>query len=60
MLDTYFHSYSGEELHNYSFIDWNFELPQQASQSEDYLFDEIQEAQWQSGQLLQEKDWTCN
>jgi len=42
MLDAYFHSYSGEELHTYSFIDWNFESPVQAKESEGYLFDEIQ------------------
>jgi hypothetical protein len=60
MLDTYFHSYSGEELHTYSFIDWNFDYPERANESEDFLFDEIQEAQWHSGQLLQEKGWNCH
>jgi len=60
MLDAYFHSESGEELHTYSFIDWNFESPEQAKESEDYLFDEIQEAQWLSFQILQEKGWNCN
>ncbi|MFA0672601.1 numod4 motif family protein [Vibrio splendidus] len=60
MLDAYFHSHSGEELHTYSFIDWNFENPKQANQSDNYLFDEIQEAQWLSFQVLQEKGWVCN
>lgn len=60
MLDAYFHSHSGEELHTYSFIDWNFESPKQANESEDFLFDEIQEAQWLSGQILQEKGWRCH
>tara|TARA_Y100000588_G_scaffold166416_1_gene180346 strand:+ start:3777 stop:3917 length:141 start_codon:yes stop_codon:yes gene_type:complete len=46
MLDAYFHSYSGKELHTYSFIDWDFDYPERANESEDYLFDEIQEAQW--------------
>ena len=44
MLDAYFHSYSGEELHACSFIDWNFEYPECSGESEDFLFDEIQEA----------------
>ena len=60
MLDAYFHSHSGEELHTYSFINWNFESPEQANQSEDYLFDKIQEAQELSGQLLEDKGWNCN
>ena len=60
MLEAYFHSESGEELHTYSFIDWNFESPVRSNESEDYLFDETQEAQWQSGQLLKEKGWRCN
>ena len=60
MLDDYFHSYSGEELHTYSFIDWNFENPERANESEDFLFDEVQEAQWQSGLLLEEKGWSCH
>lgn len=60
MLDSYFHSYSRQELHTYSFIDWNFEPPERANESEDFLFDEIQEAQWHSGQPLQEKGWTCH
>lgn len=60
MLEAYFHSESGEELHTYSFIDWNFENPKQSAESEDYLFDEIQDAQWLSGQILQEKGWNCN
>ncbi|MEZ8602595.1 HNH endonuclease [Vibrio splendidus] len=60
MLDAYFHSHSGEELHTYSFIDWNFESPEQASESDDFLFDEVQEAQWLSFQTLQEKGWNCN
>jgi len=60
MLEAYFHSESGEELHTYSFIDWNFENPEQSTESEDFLFDEIQDAQWLSGQILQEKRWNCN
>ncbi len=60
MADDYFHSEPDEELHTYSFIDWNFESPEQAKESEDYLFDEIQDAQWLSGHLLEEKGWNCN
>lgn len=56
MLDAYFHSYSGEELHTYSFIDWNFEYPERTSESEGFLFDEIQEAQWNSGLHYKRKD----
>ncbi len=59
MLDAYFHNESGEELHTYSFINWNFDSPEQASQSEDYLFDEIQDAQFTSYQTLIENNWTC-
>lgn len=59
MLETYFHSHSGEELHTYSFIDWNFETPPQASESEDYLFDAIQDAQSLSWEVLQEEGWRC-
>lgn len=59
MLETYFHSHSGEELHTYSFIDWNFETPPQASESEDYLFDAIQDAQSLSWEVLQEEGWHC-
>jgi len=60
MLEGYFHNESGEELHTYSFIAWNFDSPKQSGESEDFLFDEIQEAQWQSGHLLQEKGWMCH
>ena len=64
MLDAYFHSYSGEELHTYGFIDWNFPEdvyhPEKLIQSENFLFDEIQGAQCDSGYLLYEKNWTCH
>jgi len=59
MLDAYFHNEPDEELHTYSFIDWNFERPEQSSESEDFLFDAIQDAQWNSSQLLIDKNWTC-
>ena len=60
MIDAYFHSDSEEELHTYSFIEWNFESPMRANESEDFLFDEVQDAQFSSGQLLQEKGWAIN
>lgn len=57
MIEAYFHSHSEEELHTYSFINWNFDSPQKANESEDYLFDQIQDAQVKSYDLLQEHNW---
>ncbi|GIC78296.1 HNH endonuclease [Moritella sp. F3] len=64
MLDAYFHSESGEELHTYGFIDWNdpCSVPyiDKLTESDNFLFDEIQEAECLSGLVLQEKGWVCN
>jgi hypothetical protein len=64
MMDAYFHPESGEELHTYGFINWNFEedVPHKAklTESDDYLFDELQNAQFYSGHVLEEKNWTCD
>lgn len=35
MRDAYFHNKPSEELHTYCFIEWNFESPEQATESED-------------------------
>jgi hypothetical protein len=59
MLEAYFHSESGEELYTFSFIDWNFESPEQAFESENYLFDVTQDAQFTSYQILIENNWIC-
>lgn len=64
MIDSYYHSGSGEELHTYGFIDWNFPSnvyhQQYLTESEEFLFDEIQVAQSKSYQILEEKGWTIN
>lgn len=62
MEQAYFGSESGEELHTYGFIDWNFPWNNphkiKMAESDNFIFDEIQEAQWQSWHLLREKGWT--
>lgn len=64
MQDAYFHSESGEELHTYGFIDWNDQcsVPHKTklAESDYFLDDEIQDAQWLSWHILQDKGWTCN
>jgi hypothetical protein len=64
MMDAYFHSESGEELHTFGFVSWNLpeNNPHKAKliESDDFLFDEIQEAQVQSYQLLEDHGWSCN
>lgn len=57
LLEKYFHSEHNEELHTYSFISWNIESPKEAADSENYLFDEIQEAQWHSFNVLNDHGW---
>jgi hypothetical protein len=64
MMDAYFHSESGEELHTYGFINWNFygDVPhtEKLIESDDYLFNEFQKAQSLSYELLEEKGWNYN
>ncbi|RKF14486.1 numod4 motif family protein [Alginatibacterium sediminis] len=63
-MDNYYLSESGEELHNFGFIEWNDEsnvpYPKKLSQSDDFLDDETQDAQCHSGYLMLEKGWSCN
>ncbi|PMK05007.1 hypothetical protein [Vibrio sp. 10N.261.55.A7] len=64
MLEKYYHRYSGEELHTYGFIDWNFPEnvyhPKLLNESEDFLFDEIQGAICDSNYVLEKNGWNCH
>jgi hypothetical protein len=64
MIEAYFHSESGEELHTFGFIDWNFPEdayhPKKLIKSDDFLFEEIQSAICGSYQVLEDMGWTYN
>ncbi len=61
MMEEYYHRYYEEEFHSYGFIRWNdyLNFPHTAKliESEDYLFDQIQEAQIESYHYLNDKGW---
>lgn len=65
MMENYYHNEPDEELHTYGFIYWNDEqevfriYPKKLTESEDFLFDETQEAQSHSFNILEENNWSC-
>ena len=66
MVDEYFHREGEEEaFHPFAFIEWNDDdvhpdVSAAITEMEDWLFDETQEAQYQSCLILEENNWTAS
>ena len=57
-LEAFKHSYHDEPLHSYSFIGWNFEEPEQAKESEEFLAEALNDSKINGYQLAEERNWS--